>query len=105
VHPRFDKIESGHPKMASIYILQCVDNSYYIGSCNDIGARFNNHLNGKCKYTKSRLPVKIVYTEYFGSLSDARKRERQIKGWKSRKMIEKLIKSDTMAPSSNGSGH
>ena len=91
--------------MPSLYILHCIDGSYYIGSTLDQKKRYQDHLQGKCRYTKSRLPVRLIHLENYHSLSEARKRERQIKSWKSRKMIEKLIRSSLKAPSSNGSGH
>jgi len=37
------------------------------------------------------MPWKLIYYEEFGSLSDARRREKQIKAWHSRDSIEKLI--------------
>lgn len=88
--------------MSYTYILKCIDNRYYIGSTTDINQRLNEHLHGKCKFTKSRLPVIIVYTEKFDTYSEARKREYQIKAYKSRTAIEKLLKSDSTAPSSSG---
>jgi putative endonuclease len=84
--------------MATTYILRCVDNRYYIGSSNDFNHRFIEHKMGKCKFTKSRLPVTLVYSEEFTSYSLARKREYKIKSYKSRKYIEKLIKSRQQGP-------
>lgn len=88
--------------MSHTYILKCIDNRYYVGSTTNINQRLKEHLCGKCKFTKSRLPVEIIYLEEFPSYSDARKREYQIKGYKSRSVIEKLVKSQSMASSSNG---
>ncbi len=78
--------------MATTYILRCADNRFYIGSTKDINKRLRDHLSGKCKFTKSRLPIFLIYREEFQTYSEARKRELQIKRLKSRKTIEKLIK-------------
>ena len=77
--------------MAYTYILKLADNSYYTGSCDNLTIRFNNHQSGKVKYTKSRLPAKVVYKEFFQTVSEAREKELQIKRWKSREAIERLI--------------
>ena len=84
--------------MATTYILECIDDSYYVGSTTDIQNRLKEHHGGRCKYTKSRLPVKLAYSESYSTLSEAKTREYQIKKWKSRKAIVKLI----LAPSSIG---
>ena len=66
---------------------------YYVGSTTDIGKRLEEHNRGKEKFTKAGCPWKIVYTEVFAEVLDARKRETYIKKQKSRKYIEKLISS------------
>ncbi len=104
-HSRSRDTGSEHPRnrtMATTYILICDDNRYYIGSTQDFSKRFHEHLAGRCKFTKSRLPVKPVLTEEYESISLARKREYQIKRFKSRSAIEKLVKLHNLARSSNG---
>jgi len=77
--------------LAFVYILQCSDNSYYVGSTNNLTRRFEEHNNGiGANYTKQRLPVKLVYFEECQSLEEAYLRERQLHGW-SRKKKEALI--------------
>lgn len=62
------------------YIVQCRDNTLYCGYTNNVERRIDTHNKGKgAKYTKTRLPVKLVYTECFGTKSEAMKREYQIK--------------------------
>ncbi len=74
-----------------MYILKCIDDSYYIGSTNDIDKRLAQHQNGEgANYTKKRLPVKLVYMEEFQRIDDAFYREKQVQGW-SRKKKEALI--------------
>lgn len=66
--------------IAYVYILKCSDNTLYTGWTNDLLNRLKVHNNGSgAKYTKGRLPVKLVYYEIFSSRGDAMKREYKIK--------------------------
>ena len=72
-------------------MVRCADGSLYTGIARDPHARVDVHNCGKgAKYTRSRLPVSLVYTEPCDSLSAALKRERQVKPW-SRAKKEALI--------------
>jgi putative endonuclease len=63
-----------------VYILLCMDGSFYTGYTNDLQERTRQHENGKgAKYTKSHRPQKVAYVEVFGSRSSAMKREKAIK--------------------------
>jgi putative endonuclease len=64
-----------------VYIMECSDNTLYIGSTNNLEKRLHEHNNLKsgAHYTKIRRPVKCVYTEDCEDLSTARKREFAIK--------------------------
>ncbi len=66
--------------MNYVYILECADSTLYTGWTTDIQKRLKAHNTGKgAKYTRSRRPVKLVYTETFELKSDALRREYQIK--------------------------
>ena len=63
-----------------VYLLRCSDGSLYTGITNDLPKRLKAHAAGKAsKYTRSRLPVKLAYTEPQRSKSAALKREVAIK--------------------------
>jgi predicted GIY-YIG superfamily endonuclease len=63
-----------------VYILRCRDGSLYTGITNDLPKRLQTHAAGKAsKYTRSRLPVTLAYTEPQKSKSAALKREAAIK--------------------------
>ena len=63
-----------------VYLLRCSDGSLYTGITNDLPKRFKAHAAGKAsKYTRSRLPVKLAYSELRRSRSAALKREAAIK--------------------------
>ena len=73
------------------YVLECVDNSYYSGSTTDIKRRLIEHNKGKgAKYTRSRLPAKIIYFESYKDRSSAQKAEAAFKKL-NRKQKEKFI--------------
>ncbi len=66
--------------MHYVYLARCADGSLYAGTCIDVQEREATHNSGKgSKYTRSRLPLKIIYTEEYGTLSEARKREAAVK--------------------------
>jgi putative endonuclease len=75
-----------------LYILQSEKSGrYYTGSTSDLEDRVRRHNAGYSKATKGGVPWKLVYTEEFQNRSDAYRRELEIKGWKSRKLIDDLI--------------
>lgn len=62
------------------YILRCGDGTLYTGYTDDPSRREAVHNSGKgAKYTRARLPVKLVYTEAFETKGEAMHRESQIK--------------------------
>lgn len=62
------------------YILLCSDDSLYTGWTNDLSKRIDAHNSGKgAKYTKPRLPVKLVYYEEHDTKEEAMRREYYIK--------------------------
>ena len=64
-----------------VYILRCSDGSLYTGITNDLTKRLRAHAAGMAsKYTRSRLPVAVAYSEPQKSKSAALKREAAIKG-------------------------
>ena len=76
------------------YILKCADGTLYTGYTNDLDKRLAAHNSGKgAKYTKTRLPVKLVYHEEFDDKRDAMKREWYIKHKLSRKQKMELVNS------------
>lgn len=66
--------------MNYVYILRCGDGSLYTGWTNDLEARLAVHQAGRGgKYTRSHLPVALVYYESFSSPREAMSREWHIK--------------------------
>ena len=64
------------------YLLRCADDTLYTGITNDLEKRIATHNNGTAsKYTRSRLPVSLMYFEPHRDRSSASKREIEIKKW------------------------
>lgn len=64
-----------------VYIVCCKDNSFYTGITTDLMRRMEEHNSAKkgAKYTRTRRPVELVYSEKAASRSIATRREDQIK--------------------------
>ena len=72
-------------------MLRCRDGSLYTGWTNDLDKRVQTHNMGKGgKYTRSRLPIELVYYEVFDTKEEAMKREAEIKKLRKEEK-EKLI--------------
>ncbi|MDI9481375.1 MAG: GIY-YIG nuclease family protein [Syntrophomonadaceae bacterium] len=83
--------------MAFVYIVRCCDNTLYTGYAEDIDKRVAQHNAGTAsKYTRSRLPVELVYHEQLPDRSSALSRELQIKQM-SKAAKESLIKDSRRA--------
>jgi len=68
------------PTLWFVYLLRCSDGTLYTGITKDISRRCEQHNKGTAsKYTRSRLPVKLVYLESQRTQSLALKRELVIK--------------------------
>ncbi len=77
-----------------MYILECADETFYVGSTYDLIVRFDQHQRGEgSDYTKVRLPVKLIYYEEFEKVSEAFRREKQIKGWSRAKKVALINKN------------
>ena len=64
-----------------VYILRCADDTLYTGYTDDPERRLRVHNAGKgAKYTRSRLPVELVYRETLENKSAALRRELEVKG-------------------------
>ena len=75
--------------MAFVYILRCRDGSLYTGIAKDVAARLRQHGAGRAsRYTRSRLPVALLWSRRIASWSAALREEHRIK---------QLRRSDKMA--------
>ena len=88
-------------KIFFVYIVQCMDDSFYVGVTSNMDKRIIEHNSGTfpTAYTYTRRPVTLKWFEQFTDPESAFKTEKQLKGWSRRKKIalieanwEKLIK-------------
>ena len=90
--------------MHFVYFIRSLKNKnwVYVGSTSNLAKRIKSHNKGEVRSTKHHKPFELIYHEMYVKLSDARKRERQIKTSRSKKEdILKSLKINT-ALSSNG---
>lgn len=76
------------------YIVECSDGTLYTGYTNDLEKRMKAHNSGKdAKYTRSRLPVRLVYFEEYETKELAQSREWQIKQMTRQQKLQLIEKS------------
>lgn len=79
----------------TVYILQDVTGSYYVGYTQDMAARMKAHQSGQGgPHTRKLISPKLVYSELQPTLVAAVNRERQLKGWsrsKKHALIEGML--------------
>ena len=78
-----------------VYILRCIDGTYYTGHTDDIDARISAHEQGLMPtcYTYTRRPIEVAYSAMFATRAEAIDAEQQVKGW-SRRKKEALINGE-----------
>jgi len=86
-------VKKKHPPCFWIYMLECENGSYYTGYTKNLAMRYQQHLNGKVKYTHSFRPVRIAQCwQLFDEVGMALKIERFIKK-QDRRVKELLVHS------------
>jgi len=87
-----------------LYLLACKDGTLYTGITNDLARRLAQHNGGRAsRYTRSRLPVRLVYQERCRNRSDALKKEYAVKQL-SRRAKEEYIKRARPPSKMRGAG-
>ena len=79
--------------MYYVYIVECADKTLYTGVTTELERRVEEHNSSEkgAKYTRTRRPVKLVYSEMYPDRSSASKREYEIKKKMNREQKIKLI--------------
>lgn len=64
-----------------VYVLQCADGTFYIGSTSDVERRVHahNHHKSGARYTRARRPVVLRYKEAVATKGEALSREAALK--------------------------
>ena len=74
--------DAGQDAPWQVYLLQCADQSLYVGVTTDLARRLQQHngqLAGGARYTQARRPVALVWSEACDSRSDAQQREHALR--------------------------
>ena len=75
-----------------VYILYSIQaDKYYVGVTDNPEARLQKHISNHQGFTAIAKDWEIKYLEFHSTKTNALKREKQLKNWKSRKMLECLI--------------
>lgn len=74
-----------------VYLARCADGTIYTGMTSNLPEREKRHNQGHgSRYTRGRIPIRIVYSETFLTRKEAAGREYELKGWPKMKK-ERLI--------------
>ena len=76
-----------------VYILRSYqDHGFYIGFTTDLKSRLTLHAKGQVTATKFRVPLKLIFYEYFINKADAKARERFLKSGYGRQQLKAFLK-------------
>lgn len=74
-----------------LYILQNLDGKFYVGSTDNLKRRIEQHKLGHTQTTKNMGTIKLVFSQKYDTLLEARRMERKLKKFKRKDFIEKII--------------
>ena len=77
--------------MYHVYILQCSDSTYYIGLTDNIKKRLSEHRHKMSRYTKGRLPIRLVWMGTFRNKKLAVKFEKYLKSGSGNAFMKKRL--------------
>ena len=75
-----------------VYIMEDDSKKYYIGSCKDVDIRYKRHLTGWVYTTNRMKNPRVVLSQEYPTIEEARKVERRLKNLKRKDYIEKIIR-------------
>ena len=82
-----------------LYIIQCRNGELYVGIAKDVEKRVKEHnTTRKCRYTRFRKPVRLIYSEHCDDYAQARKRERAVKKFSRKKKFALIETSKISRP-------
>jgi len=79
--------------MFIVYVLQDDKGKFYKGFTNNLARRFSEHLRGDTLTTSKMKNLKIVYTEQYSTMKEARLREVYLKTSAGRRFLKKILQS------------
>jgi len=85
------------PEPASIwhlYLIECIDGSYYTGVTTDVERRYEQHVKGEgARYTRSHKPLRLLASRAIGTRSEALKAELAVKRLPKEEKVSAVAKS------------
>lgn len=91
--------------MVTIYVLQSnVEDSFYVGMTTDLNERLKQHNAGMSKYTTTKKPWVVIYTEQSADFAAGRMREKYLKSAAGKRFLTKQLSKPTTSISNNESG-
>ena len=79
-------------KPTYLYVLESsISGRHYVGVAADIESRLDRHNTGRVPVTKKDLPYKLIYSEIFGTLALARRREKFLKSGDGRRVLKRIL--------------
>jgi putative endonuclease len=66
------------------------DSFTYVGMSKDLERRLKEHNSGSSRYTKGHMPWSVIHTEYFGTWSEARIREKYLKSTRGKEWLKEI---------------
>ena len=76
---------------SGVYILECSNGYYYVGSTNNLERRFEEHSRGHVSSTRNRRSISLMLFQPYPTLEEARRVESALKKFKSRTIIRQII--------------
>jgi len=76
-----------------VYAIRCDNDSIYIGQTADLSRRWQEHCEGKARWTAAHKPIEIIHHEEFATRAEAEERERWLKTGFGRKWIKRELKA------------
>ncbi|MCX8008918.1 MAG: GIY-YIG nuclease family protein [Patescibacteria group bacterium] len=84
-----------HKKFYVYVLFSLKDRGFYIGYTTDLKSRLSTHSKGLVHSTKNRLPLLLIYYEYFIAETDAKSREIFLKSGYGRKQLQTILQANT----------
>jgi putative endonuclease len=78
-----------------LYLIECIDGSYYTGVTTDVERRFAQHLNGDgARYTRAHKPLRLLASRAVGTRSAALQAELAVKRLPKEAKLSAVFTSD-----------
>jgi len=75
-----------------VYVLFSIkDKKLYVGYTQNVTKRYSEHIQGKVPATWNRLPLELIYYEVYSNTTEAKRREKYLKGGNGRAQLKRQL--------------